>query len=183
MTNKYDSIYILSCIKVIEEGGFSTTVGVMNGLLAILSNSETDNAIGLYGNEVKVVEIVSGEDRFEIIDNFISEKEESELSSIWGADKDSSFYRELFVGALNSEFDDFEYETDKSVYVADAENEVDFDNFIGCLGLSIGHMDGGEIQFIVENKSLVLNGESVADLGELFDKLQCDGEFKTAVVD
>ena len=182
MASNYDKITMISFIKVVDDGGFPTATGVSKGLLAVLEDSNTDHAIGIYGNELDSVELFNGEDRSEVVFSFIEAKEKSELGQIWGADKETSFYTELVMGAVLADFDDFEYENDLSVQVADAENEIDFDDFVGSLGLSIASMEEGQFQFDPDKRVLIANGAKIGDLGSLHDELQFEGEVRTAIV-
>lgn len=182
MTSTYDKITMISFVRVVEDEGFATPTGVSKGLLIVLEDSDTDRSIGIYGNEVKTTDLFNGEDRAEVIYGFIAEKEKSELAEIWGADKDTSFYSELLMGAVNADFEDFEFENDLSVQIADLENDIDFDEAVGCLGVSTVSMDEGKFQFDPENKLLISNGDKIVDLGQLHDQLQFDGEVRTAIV-
>ena len=182
MVQFYNEITLISTSKVICLDGFYTTTGVSDGILAILQNTTNDSAVGIYGNLTEFGEIITGSDRYEIIHEFVSINEKGELRSTWGSDKPASFFTELYVGMLDDDFDDFEFETGASVQITDAQNELQLDRYVDCLGLTKSTLTDGIFQFHFDSNQLFYADNQIKDLGELFDYLQTEGVVKIAVV-
>jgi hypothetical protein len=179
--NSFDSIHVVSIIKVVGDEGFFDVTGVAKGMFILTESSKSGKAVGIYGNDLDDAAFFYGEDRSEVIDAFVSSNME-ELCAIFGDGKTSPYFCELIGGGLAGDLSDFEFENDCSVSISDAENELELEPLFDRVGLSVSSVLETKVAVDVAKKVIRYNKQDITYLGDLFNELQYEGETRLIIL-
>ena len=171
----------------VQDGFGPEVVGAGHKPLFAFLNTETDEAVGMFGSEAlqdASVLATQGGGINEILHMYLSDAGLSDFCQTTGSEVTTSFLMELAVAALDRDTSDFEEENEVSATIlenSEINDEEKLSELMGCFGIWVMSLDSLKIEFDEKQKKLLIDAESYEDLGAAVNDILVDKSDQTAV--
>ena len=165
---KYDQIHHVSVIQVSSDADWPEAEPISAKNLTLLVNSKTEKTAYYIGDQMTDGPY-EADHFFEAIPDYVTAVSEELKGRLPIPNEHLSSTKELFIGMLQDDLDDFNFETDLN---AELENFEDTDlsqrmGEIGFRSLSLHHCS-----FTINDGQLIYGGDTITNEGELFEELE-----------
>lgn len=169
-----DKLTYLNICKVSEEDGWGSTLNGVARPIFIFENTSTGLQIGFYrsANDDVVCLVCPDADA---VDQYVHQTALNEFNALTGHNVNANYLNELFMGVLNKDPDDFEYENDVETLLFDGEESIQSEalaEVVNCFGAWA--LSKHSIQAVINSskKSLIFDGNEIyGEFDKLFDDL------------
>jgi hypothetical protein len=167
---KADRFYFIGVAKVQDSFG-SELQGISNQPLYVLENTDTGEAIGIYGDEnLKSAEVISspGSSVSDVISSWIELAGRDDFNYVTSYEEGDTFVFELIQAAKDQDSSDFESEFEKEVHILSGDELVSEDTLAahsGKVGFWVQSRADLEINFDEKARKLTIGADAYKDIG------------------
>jgi hypothetical protein len=171
----------------VQDGFGPEVVGAGHNPLFVFLNTETDEAVGMFGSEsLQDASILAtqGGGVNEVLHMYLSDAGLSDFNRTTGSEVTTAFLMELARAALDRDTSDFEEENEISATIlenSEINDEEKLSELMGCHGIWVMSLDSLEIEFDEEQKRLLIDAEAYEDLGAAVNEILVEKSDQTAV--
>lgn len=183
---KADKFFYFVFSKV-QDGFGPEIVGAGHNPLYVFLNTETDEAVGMFGSEsLQDASILTtqGGGINEILHMYLSDAGLSDFYRVTGSEVTTAFLMELAMAALDRDASDFEEENEISATIlenSEINDEEKLSELMGCHGIWVMSLDSLEINFDEDQNKLSIDEENYEDLGAAVNEILVEKSDQAAV--
>lgn len=173
--------------QVRDDFGYQV-IGIGSNPLYIFHNENTDEMIGVVGDELTNLKIIKNNEGqiSEVISDYIDEVGLEDFNASTGMSVEKNYLTELIMAAINRETDDFEFENEVTAVLLEGMEVTDeslLENHDGKFGVWLLERDGADVNFDPKGKAIKIDGQVYEALGETFNYLLEDSLQVAVLID